>query len=132
MTASEEKAKEHVHDRSVFTRCLSCDAWGINLPGEMACGNCGGTDTVLYSPPCCLHAARKEQAEKDAELCMDERVDFESTKAEVDDAYNAACGHCSEAIRQEAGIEGERCPHGVWKGDHCWSCEKEEKERGKQ
>lgn len=22
-------------------------------------------------------------------------------------------------------LEGDRCPHGVWAGDHCWKCDDE-------
>lgn len=34
---------------SVYTHCLSCGAWGINLPSEKVCGNCTkDTDTYTY------------------------------------------------------------------------------------
>ena len=34
---------------SVYTHCLSCGAWGINLPSEKMCGNCTkDTDTYTY------------------------------------------------------------------------------------
>lgn len=34
---------------SVYTHCLSCGAWGINLPLDKICGNCNkDTDTYTY------------------------------------------------------------------------------------
>jgi hypothetical protein len=34
---------------SVYTHCLSCGAWGINLPLDKMCGNCTkDTDTYTY------------------------------------------------------------------------------------
>lgn len=34
---------------SVYTHCLSCHSWGINMPLNKVCGNCGkNTDTYTY------------------------------------------------------------------------------------
>lgn len=33
---------------SVYTRCFSCMTWGICMPQDNVCGNCGSTETVEY------------------------------------------------------------------------------------
>ena len=38
------------HCYTVYTRCLHCGDWGINLPREVRCGNCGSLNTILYWP----------------------------------------------------------------------------------
>lgn len=43
----EQLVGKNIH--SVYTHCLSCHTWGINLPLEKVCGNCGkDTDTYTY------------------------------------------------------------------------------------
>jgi hypothetical protein len=37
-------------DHSIFTRCFSCQTFGINQPNESKCGNCGSDDTCVYLP----------------------------------------------------------------------------------
>jgi hypothetical protein len=58
----------HEHENSILVRCLSCHMWGINFPGELGCGNCKSSETVLYRPPCCFDALRARLAAAEAEL----------------------------------------------------------------
>ena len=55
-----ESEGPHTHEHSVYTRCLECQSWGINLPGETRCGNCSAEGCVLYVPDCCVRAAHAE------------------------------------------------------------------------
>ncbi len=55
-----ESEGPHTHEHSVYTRCLECQSWGINLPGETRCGNCSAEGGVLYVPDCCVRAAYAE------------------------------------------------------------------------
>ena len=42
-----EAVGKNVH--SVYTHCLSCSTWGVNMPLDKICGNCGkSTDTYTY------------------------------------------------------------------------------------
>lgn len=54
---------EHDHTHSVFTRCLDCFMWGIDMPKKFIdaseCGNCQSMNTVKYYPPCCILADRE-------------------------------------------------------------------------
>ncbi len=51
---------------------------------------------------------RKEMA-RCAEICLDEKVDADSTKEEGDYAYNRACDDCCAAIRaDEKGVQDGR------------------------
>jgi hypothetical protein len=35
---------------SIYVYCLSCSSWGVNLPGNKCCANCGSSETVEYYP----------------------------------------------------------------------------------
>ena len=37
-------------EHSVFTRCLDCGNWGVNMPEDPVCGNCQGQNTIEYFP----------------------------------------------------------------------------------
>jgi len=52
-----ELPRIHEHTHSVYTLCLECKSWGINLPGETRCGNCSAESGILYVPGCCVRAA---------------------------------------------------------------------------
>ena len=60
---------KHEHDHSVYTRCLECKSWGINLPSETRCGNCSAEAGVLYVPQCCVRAAYAEGRKAERERC---------------------------------------------------------------
>lgn len=38
------------HEHSIYTMCWHCHSWGINLPGNTVCGDCGSDDTTIYYP----------------------------------------------------------------------------------
>lgn len=38
------------HRHSIYTKCFDCQMWGINLPDDPKCGNCGSTNTCEYYP----------------------------------------------------------------------------------
>lgn len=38
------------HDHSVYAWCPECHGWGINMPNDSQCGNCGGMQCVEYYP----------------------------------------------------------------------------------
>ncbi len=50
--------KEHEHTHSVYTKCLDCNMFGIDIPRRFEedgiCGNCGSVCTVKYYPSCCI------------------------------------------------------------------------------
>lgn len=58
----------HEHTSSVYTRCDRCHTFGINLPDEGFCGNCGSRDTVLYRPPCCFAELERDAKHSKASL----------------------------------------------------------------
>lgn len=54
---------KHEHTHSLWTRCLNCFIWGIDMPTKFTeasiCGNCGSSHTVKYYPSCCIIADRE-------------------------------------------------------------------------
>lgn len=58
---------DHEHAASVYARCPDCLTWGVPMPGDRVCGNCGGGSTVPYVPPCCLDAIKERIAELETE-----------------------------------------------------------------
>jgi len=110
---TEPKASDHTHQASVYTRCHECHIWGINLPGNTRCGNCGGDSTTLYRPPCCFDAVvRERDAERlysDAERLYSERLfkQGEQLKGERD-AARAKLAVAVEALRQYASNKSKR------------------------
>lgn len=39
------------HDHSIYVHCRSCHTWGVCMPMEKVCGNCGNeVDTTKYFP----------------------------------------------------------------------------------
>lgn len=52
---------KHEHTHSLYTHCLGCYSWGIDLPSSFitaaVCGNCGSLETVKYYPSCCMLSA---------------------------------------------------------------------------
>lgn len=54
----------HEHTHSLYTHCLECYSWGIDmpLPFEKAaeCGNCRSMHTVKYYPSCCMLEAYEQ------------------------------------------------------------------------
>ena len=43
--------EEREHQHSIYTHCRSCHTWGVNMPNDRVCGNCGNTeDTTTYYP----------------------------------------------------------------------------------
>lgn len=55
------------------------------------------TDDKLLQFAAALTAAQKE---KDATICLSEKVDAEATRDVSDASYNFACEHCADAIRE--------------------------------
>lgn len=53
----------HEHSASVYTRCLDCNMWGVDMPlpfiKASECGNCKSIRTVKYYPSCCILADRE-------------------------------------------------------------------------
>jgi hypothetical protein len=45
--------------------------------------------------------------------------------SEISTPEKAAGGEFKGATLQHTIIADDRCMHGVWLGDHCWTCEKE-------
>jgi hypothetical protein len=43
-----EKKITNKNIHSVYTHCLSCYMWGVNIPFEKECGNCGSLETLTY------------------------------------------------------------------------------------
>ncbi len=48
LLAELRERKEHEH--SIYTHCWECNKWGINMPNDKTCGNCGSTDITDYYP----------------------------------------------------------------------------------
>ena len=44
------KDGENIH--SVYTICWDCLTWGVNVPNNKTCGNCGSKNTSEYFPDC--------------------------------------------------------------------------------
>lgn len=43
----EDGIGKNVH--SVYTHCIACNGWGVNMPLDKKCGNCGNSvDTLTY------------------------------------------------------------------------------------
>lgn len=55
---------DHEHTASVYTHCLDCHTFGIDLPTDFIsaskCGNCTSMRTVKYYPSCCIMADREQ------------------------------------------------------------------------
>lgn len=53
---------DHEHTHSLYTHCLECGMWGIDMPIRFVdaaeCGNCCSVNTVKYFPSCCIVADR--------------------------------------------------------------------------
>lgn len=66
---------KHDHTHSLYTHCLDCKTFGINMPSRfmdaVECGNCGSLRTVKYYPACCIVEDRTSRATQDpfADFC---------------------------------------------------------------
>lgn len=57
--------EEREHRHSIYTHCRACHTWGINMPNDKVCGNCGNKeDTTTYYPDDSFKSARQDQLER--------------------------------------------------------------------
>ncbi len=38
------------HQHSIYIHCFECHAWGVNMPDDGKCSNCGSLHTSEYYP----------------------------------------------------------------------------------
>lgn len=50
------KMPTHEHEAPPSVRCRDCSRFGVNLPLNETCGDCGSRALTPYFPPCCLLA----------------------------------------------------------------------------
>lgn len=43
-----EKQKGYIYQHSVYTLCPNCKRWGINMPGNLMCGDCNYPYGITY------------------------------------------------------------------------------------
>ena len=43
-----EKELINKNEHSVYIHCLNCFTFGVNMPFEKECGNCGSHETLTY------------------------------------------------------------------------------------
>jgi len=106
---------KNVH--SVYTRCNNCKTWGINIPLNMVCGNCGkNTDTLTYYDAETIEkliTAAEERGKQELSLCP-----------KCNCMTHKVCGKCAgDKINKERSkvlkeIEG-------YAKDHCFSIAEE-------
>ena len=78
------------------------EAWGYDNGHDMSKREDGDyADRATYAADEAWEAATAAQIEKDAELCIEERVDAEGSGDATDYSYNAAIEHCVAAIRAQ-------------------------------
>lgn len=71
----------HEHTHSLYTHCLDCFMFGIDMPTRFIdaseCGNCRSINTVKYYPSCCIVTDRDatqetiEQLSREREICVE-------------------------------------------------------------
>ena len=57
-----EAEGKNIH--SVYTRCYECKTWGICMPNDTVCGNCGSNDTMTFYDAETVRLLLKESYEK--------------------------------------------------------------------